>query len=89
MKYHIFIFGTPKILKKNEIVLRQARKVVGPKAPGAHRAHGPRPLGPIQPIRSHAVAWVRDRPSAFFGSWPWPLALDHHDQDDDDYVVTT
>ena len=27
--------------------------------------------------------------SAFFGSWPWPLALDHHDQDDDDYVVTT
>ena len=29
--------------------------------------------------------WTR----AFFGSWPWPLALDHHDQDDDDYVVTT
>ena len=68
MKYNIFIFGTPKILKKNAIVLRQARKVVGPKAPGAHRAHGPRPLGPIGPIRSHAaacshaVAWVRDRP---------------------------
>ena len=56
------MFGTPKILKNNEIVLRQARKVVGPKAPGAHRAHCPRPLGPIGPIRSHAVAWVRDRP---------------------------
>ena len=23
------------------------------------------------------------------GSRPWPLALDHHDQDDDDYIVTT
>ena len=23
------------------------------------------------------------------GPWPLALALDHHDQDDDDYVVTT
>ena len=28
-------------------------------------------------------------PALFVGSWPWPLALDHHDQGDDDYVVTT
>ena len=41
-------------------------------------------MGPMGPRgRSRAL----DR--AFFGSWPWPLALDHHDQDDDDYVVTT
>ena len=62
MKSRICYFWDAQNHEKNEIVLRQARKVVGPKAPGAHRAHGPRPLGPIGPIRSHAVAWVRDRP---------------------------
>ena len=62
MKYHIVYFLDAQNPEKNEIVLRQARKVVGPKAHGAHRAHGPRPLGPIGPIRSHAVAWVRDQP---------------------------
>ena len=40
----------------------------GPKAPGAHRAHGPRPLGPIGPMRSHAVRglgpWVLWAPGA-------------------------
>ena len=46
MKYHIFYFWDAQNLEKNEIVLRQARKVVGPKAPGSHRAHGPRPLRP-------------------------------------------
>ena len=44
---------------------------------------------------------VRPGEAFFFGTRPWPLALDHHDhdhdhdhdddddQDDDDYVVTT
>ena len=54
---HIFDFWDAQNPEKKKRVLRQARKVVGPKAPGAHRAHGPRPLGPIGPIRSHAVAW--------------------------------
>ena len=57
MQYRIFYFWDAQNPGKNKIVLRQDRKVVGPKAPGAHRAHGPRPLGPIGPIRSHAVAW--------------------------------
>ena len=42
------------------------------------------------------IMMFRARPSAFVGSWPWPLtpgpALDHHDhhdQEDDDYIVTT
>ena len=66
MKYHIFYFWDAHNFEKNEIVLQQARKVVGPKAPGAHRAHGPRPLGPIGPIRSHTVAWPMGLGPKFF-----------------------
>ena len=64
---------------------RHSRKGVGPKAPGAHRAHGPRPIGPIRSHAaacSHAVAWVRDRPGpsncmAAYGPYgpqgPWTM----------------
>ena len=47
MKYRFFYFWDAQNPEKTN--LRQARKVVGPKAPGALRAHGPKPLGPIGP----------------------------------------
>ena len=43
-------------------------------------------------IRNYAKLCETTRNSAVQGpgpAQPWPLALDHHDQDDDDYVVTT
>ena len=47
---------------------------------------GPRGLGPMKQKCSTG-------PAPFLGPglgpWPLALALDHHDQDDDDYVVTT
>ena len=55
-------------VSRRKIIAVSRRKIIAVWAPGAHRAHGPRPLGPIGPIRSHAaacshaVAWVRDQP---------------------------
>ena len=63
-------------------------------------------LAPVIPVWNNKVvpiaysSYVHSLPALFFGSWPGPLALDHHDhdhdhddddhdQDDDDYVVTT
>ena len=43
---HIFIFWDAQNPEKRK-PCRHSRKEVGPKAPGAHRAHGPRPLGPM------------------------------------------
>ena len=84
MKHHILYFWDAQDPEKNEIVLRQARKLVGPKAPGAHRAHGPRPLGPMAQYTAmqsrgsgtgpgQATAWLRMGPMGPRGLGPWAL----------------
>ena len=64
---HLFFLRRLFCRKKNRRARRHSRKGVGPKAPGAHRAHGPRPLGPIEPIRSHAAACIHAV------AWPGPV----------------
>ena len=50
----------------------------GPQGPGTQKRRGPGPGTGPAPFLGPGL-----------GPWPLALALDHHDQDDDDYVVTT
>ena len=50
----------------------------GPQGPGTQKRRGPGPGTGPAPFLGPGL-----------GPWPLALALDHHDQDDADYVVTT